>query len=130
MKRYFEHKFCAHCWAQIPLPKCEEISKEGMIFSAVPYTYKNANNENYLQFHVDNHPLFCELEGLETICLCANQRMQKPFLLFDQDKYVYKKYACCYKFWTGPNGDMPLMPKTVSQVVVVSAFVSSEYVFA
>ena len=96
INRYFQYELLAHCWVQIPLSKLNKMIKEEAVFSGDGYKYENENGETYVEFHVDDHPSFSELEGLHqfggnlSVCRPKNE---KPLLIFGQDECLYKQYA-------------------------------------
>ena len=129
IQRYFEYELRSCRWIQLSLEEYEAMCKENdSIFNGKGYKYLDANNNQCIEFHIDDNPKF---DALITNSFGGNLSVrkpanQKPLIIFGQDECIYKQYTFKSKCWNGPNGETPLMPK---QGIMISGFVSREYGF-
>ena len=56
-------------------------------------------------------------------------RDTKPLFMFGQDKYIFKQYSFTKKAWKSNDGSMLLIPKDAGTGVMISTFVSREFVY-
>ena len=106
--------------------------KNDKIFSGTGYKYKDERDETYVEFHVNDHPMFTGMGSVHpfggNLSVCKPQS-EKPMIFLGQDECIYCQYTFRNKCWVGPNGETPLMPKSEGQGLMVSGFVSREYGF-
>lgn len=109
------------------------MEKKGKVFSGSGYKYKNNNGEDFIEFHVDDHPLLfatmTEHVPYGGYLSVRKNDSDKPLLIFCQDECIFKQYTFRSKCWNGPSGEVPLMPKDKGQGLMISAFVSGEFGF-
>ena len=132
IKRYFDYEIRTHRWVQLPLDYYEEMCREGKVFSGEGYEYVDENNKPFIEFHIDDHPSFCEYKDVHPFGGNLSIRKpaeSKPLIIFGQDEAIYKQFSFRSKCWIGPSGETPLMPKTDGQGLMVSAFTSREFGF-
>ena len=105
--------------------------KENSIFSGTGYSYLNAKNEPFIEFHIDDNEKFKDMitnpfGGNLSVRIPTNQPL---LIIFGQDECIFKQYSFRKKGWCGPKGETPLMAKDDGQGVMISAFVSRDYGF-
>ena len=108
------------------------MQSNGEVISGRGYIYQNNRDETYIEFHIDNHPMFTGLGSVHPFG--GNLSVRKlpselPLIIWGQDKCIFRQFIFRNMTWTGPKGETPLMPKTEGQGIMVSRFVSREFGF-
>lgn len=108
------------------------MKEQGGVFSGIGYKNENESNQTYLEFHIDDHLMFMGMGTLHPFgenLFVGKLPNEKPLLIWGQDECIFCQFIFHNMCWTGPNGEMPLMPKTDGQGLMISRFVNREYEF-
>ena len=107
---------------------CTEMSLEMVQFRG-GHEFTNENGEKYIEFHED------DVEGIKAIenlpLQMSNQVPAgcKPLIIIGQDEVILWQYLVGTHFWTGPNGEVPMLPKSDGAVIMASAFMGQDIGF-
>ena len=77
---------------QIPLSVYQEMVAKDEIFSGIGFEYKNKYNQTYMEFHIDNHPMFTGMGSVHPFG--GNLSIRKPtteklMVLLGQDECIF-----------------------------------------
>ena len=104
---------------------CTEMSLEMVQFHG-GHEFTNENGKKYIEFHED------DVEGIKAIenlpLQMSNQAPAgcKPLIIIRQDEVILWQYLVGTHFWTGPNGEVPMLPKSDGAVIMASAFMEQD----
>jgi len=133
IKRYLKYEFRMFRWIQLSLEEVKAMEENSEIDEGLGYRYKNAENEDMVEFHVDQHPSF--QDGVSNTLYGGNWSVRipanaKPLICFGQDECIFKQFfTFTPKAWTAPDGQKSMIPKDEGLGVMISAFVSREFGF-
>ena len=122
-----------HCWISLAEDEVLKMVSEGELEEGQGHRYVDANGQQLVEFHVDDHESFIK-RGAELHAFGGNLSVRKPdgakpVILLGQDEAIFKQFTSNYKAWTMPDGSKAIMPKDDGAGVMVSAFVSREFGF-
>jgi hypothetical protein len=106
--------------------------QDGQLSDTMEYKYTNEHGNVYVEFHIDEHPLFQDesnhlpFGGSLSI---RKKKEEKPVMILGQDECIFKQFSLNKKSWTDPNGIRALLPKDERQGVMISAFTCRELGF-
>ena len=125
-KRYLAHELNAHRWVQVSLAASKVLEEQGCIAKNCGYNYKDSNNVDMVEYHVDASSKFENMDfGGQ---LSVRRQHDKPIVMFiGQDEAIFKQFLFLSKMWIGPNGERPLLPKDEGAGVMISSFICREY---
>jgi hypothetical protein len=114
------------------LEEVKAMEENSEIDEGLGYRYKNAENEDMVEFHVDQHPSF--QDGVSNTLYGGNVSVRipantKPLICFEQDECIFKQFTFTPKACTAPDGQKSMIPKDKGLGVMISAFVSREFGF-
>jgi len=121
-------------WIQIRLEKAQTIKDLDLTFG---YHYLDiVSNEQRVEFHIDyfnqvqekNLPQQIQEHQDPTMSIRV-ARGARPLMLIGQDESVFAQYLMPSKNWMGPNGEVPLLPKSEGDGYMLSAFISRDFGF-
>ena len=96
------------------------------------YRYTNDTGEIMYEFHEDAHRQFIkmmhetEFRGISSVRKPKNSKIH---LGFGHDEVIYNKNTFTKKSWTGPSGEIAILPKGDGTGLVVSTLQSREFGF-
>jgi hypothetical protein len=127
IKQYMQFEERVFRLIQLPLEQVEEMEQNKEIEEGLGYRY-----EDMVKFHVDEHPFF--QDRMSTTEYGGDLSIRKPadvksLVCFGQDECIFKQFTFTPKAWTAPGGQKAMIPKDEGLGVMISAFVSREFIF-
>jgi hypothetical protein len=133
IQRYQSYEIRTHRWIQIPRSRYTSLVGSGELDSTSGYAYTDSKGDQYVEMHVDDHPIFQdECNGLPYGGhLSVRKKVSdKPLMIVGQDECIFKQYTLVQKSWSDPDGTRALLPKDEGRGVMVSSFVCRELGYA
>lgn len=133
VQRYLSNERRMHRWVQIPLNTASQLLQKRLIPPDIDgYHYKDSNNNEMVEFHVDDSPAFEHMVSTSkfggNVSVRKNQH-EKPIMSIGQDECIFKQYTFTPKSWSAPDGSKAIIPKDEGMGIMISAFVSREFGF-
>ena len=120
-KRYLD-EYEPRCLRWIQLP--EEVVKENKLDTVFGYHYQAADNTPMVEYHEEYVRSHADLSDMVSTMSVRVVGGTKPLEIVGQDECVFMQYLLGARNWVGSNGERPLLPKTVGDGKMVSAFQS------
>ena len=80
----------------------------------------------YIEFHEDDVEGIAELDALPLRQSFHAPPGSKILKILGQDECIVTQYLLRLHFWCGPNGEIPMLPKSDGAVVMMSAFTGQD----
>jgi hypothetical protein len=129
IRRYEAYELRTYRWVQLPICDYNNLVQTGELSETCGYKYKNNKGEDYVELHVDDHPVF--QDDANDLPFGGNLSVRKeegvkPLMIIGQDECIFKQYSLVKKSWSDPDGMRPLLPKDDGRGLMISSFVSRE----
>ena len=123
-----------HRWVQFDKTEVLLQKKEQNIPQEIEgYEYRDENGNDKTEFHVDSCAYLFEYGNKEyQFGGNLSVRMPKgknPLMIVGQDECTFAQFLLPTKYWGGPKGNRPLLPKPDGQSKMISDFASRELGF-
>lgn len=122
-------------WVQVKKSQAELIDGLDLTYG---YEYTDdLSGEQWLEFHIDtvapymkaDEPLFGLVADWSVRRPNKDDPTAKRLVIIGQDECVFMQYLLGTKYWTGPKGERPLLPKSEGDAYMVSAFSGRDIAF-
>jgi hypothetical protein len=133
MARYLKRERLMNRWYQLSLEEALAFEKEGLLLPGKGFRYKNEQGLEMVEIHMDeitDNKLLTEINsklkysGNLSIC---KQPDEKLLTLFGHNGCIFHQYIFTGKSWSGPKGELAIIPKDEGNGIMISAFQSREF---
>ena len=118
-----------HRWIQISVTESLKLDEEEAVTKGSGYQY-DTDGGAMVEYHIDSADIFQKrMKGTKYGGNLSVQRdiNEKPLIIMGHDECIFKQYLLTKKNWTGPDGEIALVPKDEGQGVMISALQSREF---
>jgi hypothetical protein len=131
VKDYFETELRSYLWVQVPEDDAvamESDSKDPLM-KDIYHSFIDHSGQVMREYHVDSHPDFTKYIQQENLQYGGNLSVRRPVgerptIIVGQDESAFSQYTFNQKMWRGPSGETKLLPKSLGETMMVSAFQS------
>ena len=104
--------------------RCDKLKKR------VGYRYADSEGNKMVEYHIDD---VADIESEQVSSAPRTMSVRapegsKPLVIIGQDEALFGQYLLGQKFWSGPNGETPLLPKSEGDQYMMSAMVSRDLI--
>ncbi len=122
-----------HRWYQLSLDEALAYEKEGLLLPGKGFRCKNEQGLEMVEIHMDEIPdnkLLTEINSKLKYggnLSIHKQPDEKPVISFGRDECIFCQCIFTGKSWSGPKGELAIIPKDEGNGIMISAFQSREF---